>query len=133
MAQAVLSHEAQQRGLDCLAISMGTLGIMNAPAADEAIVACDRLGVDLRSHRSQPMNRNLLQRASHIFVMEPQHMEAALAAGVPPSKIHYLGAWDPEDTREQIDDPVDQPQEVFDACLERIVRATRHFLDQASV
>lgn len=129
MAQAVLAHEAKARGMDCLTISMGTLGIMNAPAADEAIVACDGLGIDLRSHRSQPINRNLLQRASHVFVMEPQHEASALAAGVAPSKIHYLGAWDPEDPRPQIDDPVNLSQEVFDACLARIVRATRQFLD----
>lgn len=131
MAQAVMSHEAQVRGIECLTISMGTLGIMNAPAADEAIIACDGLGIDLRSHRSQAINRNLLQRASHVFVMEPQHEAAVLAAGVDPSRVYYLGAWDAEDPRPQIDDPVNLSQEVFDHCLARIVRATRHFLDRS--
>lgn len=129
MAQAVFAQQTQERDLPCITISMGTLGIMNAPAAKEAIAACGKRGIDLLSHRSQPLNRNLLQRASHIFVMEPQHKEAVLALGVNDERVHFLGAWDPVDPREQIDDPVNLSQEVFDACLDRIVRATHHFLD----
>lgn len=131
MAVGVFSHEAQLRGIDQLTISMGTLGIMNAPAADEAIAACERIGIDLRSHRSQPVSAQLLQRATHIFIMEVQHERALAAQGITGPHVQYLGAWDPEDPTPQIDDPVDQSQEVFDACLLRIVRATQHFLDNA--
>lgn len=133
MAQVVFSEAARTRGVDHLSISMGTLGLMNAPAADEAIAACADRGIDLRAHRSQGLNRMLLQRASHVFVMEAQHRDAVVARGVDPARVHYLGAFDPEDPREEIDDPVDQSQEVFEACLDRIVRAIDSFLDGASV
>lgn len=129
MASVVFQHEASLRKIPHVAISMGTLGLVNRPAAQEAIDACAAVGIDLSYHRSQPISKQILSRATHIFVMEPAHKRILQQQGIDASRILFLGSWDPEDTRPQIDDPVNQPRAVFDSCLARIHRAVVQFLD----
>lgn len=128
MAHAIFEHEASRRRIPHIAVSMGTLGLVNQPAADEAISSCRDIGVELSYHQSQPISTSLLRHATHIFIMEPQHAEALKKHGIDDARVQYLGAWDPVDPRPEIDDPVEQPRAVFDACRQRIERAIDSFL-----
>ena len=132
MAQYIFEAEAQRRGVPHIALSMGTLGLVGQPAPAEAIAVCEEIGVDIASHQSQPLSAAILKHAKQIFVMEPQHVEALQKIGVAGESVQYLGSWDPKDQRQEIDDPIEQPIEVFRAVRERIERAVAHFLDEAA-
>ena len=131
MAQYILEARAQARGLAALSLSMSMIGLDGAPAAPSAIQVCRDIGIDLEDHRAQPINRALLRAATHVLVMEPIHEQAALDSGVPASRIHYLGGFDPEDPSPVIADPHQRAMEDFIHCRDRILRAVDGFLDAA--
>lgn len=130
MAHYIFEHRANERGIPNLAVSMSTLGLQGNPAAPNAIDVCAEIGVDLENHRAQPLNQAMLKAATHIFVMEPIHEEAAIRAGADPSKIIFLGSLDPENPSPVIDDPHQQSREKFVICRDRIARALDSWLDQ---
>lgn len=132
MAQYIFEAEAQRRGASHMTVSMGTLGLVGQPAPAAAIEVCEEIGVDITSHQSQPLSAAILKHATQIFVMEPRHVEALQKIGVVGDHVQYLGSWDPLDPRPEIDDPVDQPIEVFRAVRERIARAIARFLDETA-
>ncbi|MEE2828802.1 MAG: hypothetical protein VX498_06420 [Myxococcota bacterium] len=53
--------------------SAGTHAWSGGEAAAYAVDAMRELGFDLRSHRSQPLDRELVHWADHVVVMEPGH------------------------------------------------------------
>lgn len=129
MAQYIFEAEAQKRSIAHVAISMGTLGLLSQEPPPEATQACEELDIHIEFHRSQPLSNAVLKHATHIFVMEEQHVEALKKIGVQGDRVQFLGVWDLEDPRPEIDDPVNQPIETFRHCRDRILRAVRHFLD----
>lgn len=129
MAHAIFERRAQDLKIPHLVLSMGTLGLLNQPAAEAAVRSCAAIGVDLSFHQSQPINTTVLRHATQIFIMEPAHADSLQKLGIADARVQYLGSWDPVDPRPQIDDPVDQEQAIFDACRVRIERAIDAFLD----
>lgn len=128
MAHYIFDARTQALGIPAMALSMSVLGFQGKPAATEAIEVCDAIGVDLRDHRSQPLNQALLRAASHIFIMEPFHEEALKKLAVDRTKIAYLGTLDPTDSSAEIVDPYQQTMDDFIVCRDRIVRAIDAFL-----
>lgn len=108
---------------------MGTLGLMGREAAPHAIKVAAQHGIGLDGHRSQALNPAILRSATHIFAMERAHLHPLLSRGAPEERVHLLGRWDPAGD-EEIDDPVDQPLEVFEACFARLDRAIGAFIEE---
>jgi|CeladaMinimDraft_18_1061708.scaffolds.fasta_scaffold00085_25 protein-tyrosine phosphatase len=103
--------------------SAGFLG-PGRPAPLEAIEVAARRGLDLRPHRSRPLDVDLVRGADLIVVMEPgQARRIQVVYGVDPDAVLVLGDLDPLpiETR-AIRDPVLQPVEVFEECYARIDR-----------
>lgn len=132
MAQYIFEAQAQRRGVPHMTVSMGTLGLVGQPAPAEAIAVCEEIGVDITPHQSQPLSAAILKHATQIFVMEPHHVEALQKIGIAGEHVQHLGIWDPDDARPVIDDPVDQPVEIFRAVRARIERAIERFLDETA-
>jgi protein-tyrosine-phosphatase len=103
--------------------SAGFIGPNRAPPA-EALVAAQRLGINLESHRSAVFTPDEIKRADLIVVVAPQQ-----ARGIrrrfrdSADRVLVLGDLDPESSETRtIIDPWGQPLDVFDASYLRISR-----------
>jgi L-threonylcarbamoyladenylate synthase len=105
--------------------SAGTLGIVGAPASDEAVNACAAKEVDISRHRSRALTMHLIEQSDLIFAMTRGHREAVLeiCPGAA-SKCSLLA--DGAD----IPDPIGQSQVVYDNCAERIDKAITERIEE---
>jgi len=110
--------ELQKMGYKVL--SAGTMQMSGAPASTEAVVACQRKGVDIRDHASQRLTPLLVQESDFIFGMTRSHLEqVAFFAPDAGSKCSLL-AGDAE-----IPDPIGRPQQYFDNCANIVEAAVK--------
>ena len=119
MAEVLFRTALDARGLSGASLSMGTLELQGERASKNAIEVMRARGVDLTRHRSQGLSAGILRAADRVFVMERQHIDALnrRAPGLG-SKAELLGRFD--GGPEEIDDPVNQDLETFEACAARI-------------
>ncbi len=111
--------------------SAGFMGGGQRPPAD-AIQVASRRNVDLSAHRSQMITAHCVRESELIVVMD-QHQANAVRHRFPIGRrqICLLGDLDPEPiVTRGIEDPIEQPPEVFqrayeriDRCLDQLVRA----------
>ena len=94
------------------------------PSPAEALAVAARRGVDLESHRSRLLTSESVAAARLIYVMSTAQKRAILSRfGADPGRVWILGDLDPDPIRKRtIRDPVDQPEEVFEAVYDRIDR-----------
>lgn len=129
MAHYLFESMVESRGIPAIAVSMSVLGLNGVPADPHAVSVCQEIGLDLSEHRAQPLNQAMLRAATHVFVMESFHEAEAIRAGAAPERIHYLGAYDPQDSTPSVTDPHRQGREAFVECRERITRALDAFVE----
>jgi protein-tyrosine-phosphatase len=80
MAEALLRHELLRRGCDDVTVSSsGTWAQSGLQSTNEARVALQRLGIDLESHRSRPVERSTLEEADIVVVMTREHAREVLS------------------------------------------------------
>lgn len=123
MGQFLFQHHARAAGISAMALSMGTLNIHATAPPRHVIDVMDEIGIDVRSHRSQGLQRRLLEMADGVYCMEEHHRQAVLGAA-PGARKHVvlLGDHDP-DSRAPIADPMGHDRETFLRCRDRIDRA----------
>jgi protein-tyrosine-phosphatase len=73
MAAGIAQVQADRIGLDIETRSAGILGIVDKPAAPNAVYVCREIGADLSDHRSAPLTDELLAWADRVVVMELEH------------------------------------------------------------
>jgi len=115
-------------------LSAGFLGA-NRPAPLEAIEVAARRGLDLKPHRSRPLDVDLVRGVDLIVVMEPGQARRIQAVyGIDAEALLVLGDLDPLpiETR-AIRDPVFQPVEVFEECYTRIDRCVAALAEAIAV
>lgn len=114
---------AEQRGIDVTELKAAGVGVMSAgtfagpgmPAAGEAVQAMSQQGIDLSSHRSQPLTPQLIRDADVIYTMTGSHRDAVLSYDpTTASKVFTL------DPNGDIDDPIGGNLSVYQKCAERI-------------
>ena len=84
MAAAMLSDWIEKRPLDLEVSSAGTLGIEDHAADPDAIEALEEEDLDLRSHRSRGISREIIEDAFAVIVWQ--------AAGITPRAAGLLWA-----------------------------------------
>lgn len=93
LAEALARREAIERGLGDVEIaSAGTSAWDGAPASDGALLVAMERGLDLASHRSQQLTRELVQSHDVVLGMGPHHVERAEALGGE-GRTHLLTAF----------------------------------------
>lgn len=97
--------------------SAGAWASLGSPATPEAIDAMRRLGVDISTHRSQPLTRDLIDWAAVIFAMSQTHLDQVLA--LDPHARDKVRRLDPE---VDVEDPIGRSQEVYDQTARTIRR-----------
>jgi protein-tyrosine phosphatase len=97
------------------------------PSPVEARAVAARREVDLDSHRSRTMTTELVSGFDLIYVMSAsQARSVSELFGARPESVWILGDLDPEAiSKRTIRDPVEQPEEVFEAVYDRIDRCVR--------
>jgi len=104
--------------------SAGTGAYAGSPANPAAVDALSDMGLDISTHRSQPLNLYLASRADYIYVMTADHARivAALGAGVA-DRVRTLD-------EEDIEDPIGGDKALYRRCAERIENALRNRLKE---
>ena len=82
LAEALARREAIERGLSDIDVaSAGTSAWEGAPASDGALLVALERSLDLSTHRSQILTRELVQQHDVVLAMGPHHLERAEALG----------------------------------------------------
>lgn len=128
MAEAYLRHRlkgTQQPGVFHIS-SCGTLGIIDDPPASAAVaVMAEENGIDLAAHRSRALNREKVEEADLILVMEKRHRRH-LKTLYPAhgAKVRLLSEFAPPGSglsaKREIFDPVGMEPEAFRECYRMI-------------
>jgi protein-tyrosine phosphatase len=113
-----------QRLLPDVDVTSGGMIAPGRPVPEYAATIAVRQGLDLSSHRSRLLTREVLASAGLVVVMEPRqaaHIIRALARSA--DRVVVAGDLDPmsSDGR-SIHDPFRQPMEVFEASYGRLAR-----------
>lgn len=127
LAAELTRHHAKALGITCDGVVSGGVFAKAGREADpRAVAAGANLGIDLSTHRAQPLTPPLIDRASVIYVMDRLN-EAELLARFPTAepKLRRLGAVVTGDRGDVIADPYVLDAAAVAAVAQRIDRATR--------
>ncbi|HEY2910439.1 MAG TPA: Sua5/YciO/YrdC/YwlC family protein [Gemmataceae bacterium] len=115
--------ELPARGIWVLSAGVSAYG--GAPASPESVDVAAEFGADLLSHRSRPVNPQLLAAADDVIAMTRGHA-LALAAGFPgigPPPRLLCGDGD-------LDDPIGASLDVYRECARTITNQLERFLTE---
>ncbi len=107
---------------DVRVFSAGLSAPQGAPASRDAVDVLAAQGIDLSKFRSQPLTEDLLEKASHIFVMTREHER--LVDMFYPEYMHKvrLLRFDEQGTPD-VPDPIGQGRAVYAECKRSIEQA----------
>jgi protein-tyrosine phosphatase len=117
---------------ESMAITSGGFVGPNRPAPREALLVAAERGIDLRTHRSQLLNGDLVRNADLVVVMERSQRERLRTSfGIQRSRVLVLGDLDPLPVQTRtVLDPFQKPREAFaetygriDRCIEQLIVA----------
>ena len=96
----------------------------NRPSPPEAVAVAAERGIDLVPHRSQVIEMEHLRDVDLVIVMDSQQRHRLVSSRPElDGRLVLLGDLDPEPVmRRTIPDPVEQPEEAFRTCYDRIDR-----------
>ncbi|MHC4126046.1 MAG: L-threonylcarbamoyladenylate synthase [Planctomycetota bacterium] len=128
MAEALFRKylaEKLQSDIDCLqeigykVSSAGTIGLAGYPASTSAVKACASLGIDITGHKSTAISAELVRQSDLIFAMTESHCKDVVAIDQQAAeKCLLLAECD-------VPEPIGRTQEVYNDCLQLIVKAVR--------
>jgi tRNA threonylcarbamoyl adenosine modification protein (Sua5/YciO/YrdC/YwlC family) len=106
-------------------ISAGTAAESCLPAAPEAIEACAAHDVDIRTHRSARLGRELIARSDIIFTLADGHRRQVVELS--PESEKRCRRLDPN---ADVPDPVGRSRSVYNECAVLIRRAVKAVVDE---
>lgn len=101
-------------------ISAGIAATTGQPAADNAIAALRKVGLDLTSHRSQPVSPGVLDSTDLILGMTRSHLDLLAACGDDLPEMLCFRADTPEGDSD-VPDPVGGSFTEYEACRDSLV------------
>ncbi len=130
MAEAIARDLLEQRELEAVVISAGTLGITGRPPASLAERVLEEIDLSPPSTRSQGLSPALLKRADYVPVMEPKHARAVEQAA-PEAAERLVRLWEYADPPiEGIADPVGENLETFRDTRDLLYECIERWLDE---
>jgi protein-tyrosine-phosphatase len=127
MAEALLRHAlaAQPEPLRSIkVVSAGVAARAGDTISANSVTALKKVGIDLASHRSQPLTDELVRRADLVLCMTEGHL-AAILANVSPTPRHVFLFRDflPAGAEREIGDPFGGSLPLYEACRDEMVEA----------
>ncbi len=133
LAEVIANHSLANRGWTHVRVeSAGVGAVWDAPASEGSQKAAVEIGLDLSGHRSQPLTRELVERADVIFAMTPSHVQAVEMMGGE-DKVSLITEFVGEAAGEPIADPLGGPPEEYAGVRDRISVAVDGLLAKLSV
>ena len=131
MAEAIARKIAIERGLhDVEVISAGTSAHDGSPASDGSVLVGMERNMDLVTHRSQTLSRDLVRGADLILAMGPHHLERIEALGGS-GKAYLLSEYASHGASlRAISDPIGAELEVYRATADELDVELRRVLDR---
>jgi len=131
MAEAVARKIAIERGLpDVEAVSAGTSAHDGSPASDGALLVGIERNMDLGSHISQTLTRDMVRSADLILAMGPHHLERIEALGGG-GKAYLLSDFASRGaSMRAISDPIGMELDVYRATADELEDEIRRALDR---
>ena len=117
IARDMISKRYPDSGITVSSAGISTFN--GAPASQHSIDVCAENGIDISSHRSQPLNPEIIQNTDLFAVMTLSHMYCMLQWGIPADKIVVLG---------NISDPYGGDEDEYRACRNQIYREVESLL-----
>jgi len=117
LARHLLAHGLLAGDRNWRIQSAGARTSLGSPATSEAIDAMRRLDVDISTHRSQPLTKDLIDWAAVVIGMAQSHLDQVLE--LDPGAGRKVMRLDPEG---DIDDPIGHSQAVYDQTARHIKR-----------
>jgi len=131
MAEAIARKITIERGLsDVEAVSAGTSAHDGSPASDGALLVGIERNMDLGSHRSQTLSRDLVRTADLILAMGPHHLERIEALGGG-GKAYLLSEFASHGASARpISDPIGMELDVYRSTANELEEEIRRALDR---
>jgi protein-tyrosine-phosphatase len=127
MAAALLQHAlaAQPEPLRSLkVISAGVMARTGEPASENSVRALKKVGIDVSSHRSQPLTQHLLDEAFVVLCMTESHRAMIqLQADPLPEHVFLFREFIPGDANREIADPYGGPLQTYEAARDEMVES----------
>jgi len=132
MAEGLFRHAllAQDEPLKSLAVSSAGVSTFDSqPVAPNAVNAMSKVGIDIKSHCSQAITLELMERALVIFTMTETHLAIlALQIDPPPVNAFLMRQFLEGDANDQIPDPFGMNLAHYEACRDSMVEAVPSLL-----
>ena len=93
-----------------------------APATNEAVLACEKMGIDIGNHKSQPLTVELIKQADYIYTMSTSHRHAVLGM-VPAAETRTMLL-----CKGDIEDPIGSTLENYERCALNIEKCINKHL-----
>ncbi len=131
LAEAIARKVAIERGMtDVEAISAGTSAHDGSPASDGSLLVGIGRNMDLGSHRSQTLSRDLVREADLILAMGPHHLERIEALGGG-GRAFLLSEYASRGASNRaISDPIGAELDVYRATADELEEEIRRVLDR---
>ena len=127
MGAALLRHalDAQPEPLRSLkVISAGVASRTGEPVSANAVTALKKVGVELKSHASQPLTQELLDRAILVLCMTESHRDMIeLTAEPVPARVHLFREFMGATGDMEIPDPYGLHLPAYEASRDEMVAA----------
>ncbi|MEM9353267.1 MAG: L-threonylcarbamoyladenylate synthase [Planctomycetota bacterium] len=119
--------EIEQQGVSV--VSAGIAAAPGYPASPEAVQVMDSRGIDLSSHRSQPLTDNLIRQADRVLTLTGSHQRAIVTrwpdSGPRVETLRGEGL--------DVDDPIGGSLEVYEDCATQIEEALKRRLNERPI
>lgn len=132
LAEGILRKLLADRGINSIDVSSaGTFALTGWPAAELALEVASHHKVDISSHRSRPISRELLNAADLVIAMERDHIiESSVLVKDGCGKYCLLSDFGPVHARgKEIEDPYGAPFEYFVSAYREIERHVEALLE----
>ncbi len=129
MAEALFRHRSGGAASGWQAVSAGTSAYFGFPATEEAVRAVAEWKIDLRSHRSRPLTRELVEESDLVVGMTESHVQEALRlAPKARGRIFLVTGLGASARPPGVPDPIGGPLELYrktrdllDSCMSDII------------
>ena len=131
MAEAIARKIAIERGLhDVEVASAGTSAHDGSPASDGSVLVGMERNMDVVSHRSQTLSRELVRSADLILAMGPHHLERIEALGGVGRAFLLSDYASHGASMRAISDPIGAELDVYRATADELEGEIRRVLDR---
>jgi protein-tyrosine phosphatase len=127
MAEALLRHalRAQPEPLKAWKIvSAGVAARSGDLVSENSVVALKKVGIDIKTHTSRPLTRELIDEATVILCMTESHRAMIQFNFDPvPRHVYLFREFMPRAAEKEIGDPYGGPLSEYEACRDEMVEA----------